>query len=66
MDQLVLDLFPDDAGHLVAVELDDRICDLDLRHGAAIPLEHFQEKPALAKAGVESGFPSENATMQKC
>jgi hypothetical protein len=29
-------------------------------------LEHFQEKPAPAKAEVESGFPSENATMQKC
>jgi len=25
----------------------------------------FRKKPALAKAGVESGFPSENATMQK-
>jgi hypothetical protein len=24
-------------------------------------LEHFQEKHALATAGVESGFPSENA-----
>ena len=32
MDQLVLDELPDDAGHLVAVELDDRILDLDLRH----------------------------------
>jgi hypothetical protein len=28
-------------------------------------LEHFQEKPALAKAGVESGFPSENAENAK-
>jgi hypothetical protein len=27
-------------------------------------MEHFQEKPALAKAGVESGFPPENATTQ--
>ena len=33
MDQLVLDELPDDAGHLVAVEIDDRIGDLDLRHG---------------------------------
>ena len=33
-DQLVLDELPDDAGHLVAVHLDDRILDLDLRHGA--------------------------------
>ncbi|MCY1300304.1 hypothetical protein D9M70_498650 [compost metagenome] len=32
MDQLVLDELPDDAGHLVAVELDDRIGDLDLCH----------------------------------
>jgi hypothetical protein len=34
-DQLVLDELPDDAGHLVAVELDDRVLDLDLRHGCA-------------------------------
>jgi hypothetical protein len=26
----------------------------------------FSKMPAPAKAGVESGFPSENATMQKC
>ena len=32
-DQLVLDELPDDPRHLVAVELDDRVADLDLRHG---------------------------------
>src|SRR5262249_45834493 len=32
MDQLVLDVVPDDPGHLVAVELDDRVGNLDLRH----------------------------------
>src|SRR5690606_39945523 len=32
VDQLVLDELPDDAGHLVAVELDDGSLDLDLRH----------------------------------
>ena len=31
-DQLVLDELPDDAGHLIAVELHDRIGDLDLAH----------------------------------
>ena len=31
-DQLVLDHLPDDAGHLVAVEIDDRIGDLDFGH----------------------------------
>ena len=31
-DQLLLDERPDDAGHLVAVELDDRVVDLDLGH----------------------------------
>ncbi len=31
-DQLLLDERPDDAGHLVAVEFDDRVLDLDLRH----------------------------------
>jgi hypothetical protein len=34
VDQLVLDELPDDAGHLVAVELDDRPLDLDLGHCA--------------------------------
>jgi hypothetical protein len=29
-------------------------------------LEHLQEKPALAKAGVDPGFPSGNAATQKC
>jgi hypothetical protein len=28
-------------------------------------LEHFPEKHALAKAGVDPGFPSENATTQE-
>ena len=32
MDQLVLDELPDDAGHLVAVEFDDGVVHLDLRH----------------------------------
>ena len=31
-DQLLLDEGPDDPGHLVAVELDDRVLDFDLRH----------------------------------
>jgi hypothetical protein len=38
MDQLVLDELPDDAGHLIAVELDDRIGDLDLCHVANLCL----------------------------
>ena len=37
MDQLVLDELPDDAGHLVAVHFDDRICHLDLRHSEMRP-----------------------------
>jgi hypothetical protein len=32
VDQLVLDGLPDDPGHLVAVELDDGVRHLDLRH----------------------------------
>ena len=35
-DQLLPDLLPDDPGHLVAVELDDRVVDLDLRHRPAL------------------------------
>jgi hypothetical protein len=34
-DQLVLDEVPDDPGHLVAVEFDDRVGYLDLRHVSA-------------------------------
>jgi hypothetical protein len=30
------------------------------------PPEHFQDKHTLAKARVESGFPSKNTTMLKC
>ena len=40
VDELVLDVLPDDAGHLVAVQLDDGVLDLDLgdlgSHGAAV------------------------------
>ena len=36
-DQLVLDELPDDAGHLVAVEFDDRARHLDLRHALPSP-----------------------------
>ncbi len=32
-DQLVLDQLPDNPGHFVAVELDDRVRDLDFGHG---------------------------------
>jgi hypothetical protein len=35
-DQLLPDLLPDDPGHLVAVEFDDRVVDLDLRHSPAL------------------------------
>ena len=38
VDQLILDELPDDAGHLVAVELDDWIVHLDLRHEKCLVL----------------------------
>ena len=34
-DQTVLDVFPDNAGHFVAVELNDRAFDLDFGHDAS-------------------------------
>jgi hypothetical protein len=34
VDQLVLDELPDDPGHLIAVEFDNRIVDLDLCHSS--------------------------------
>lgn len=36
VNEFVLDILPDDAGHLIAVKLDDRILDLDLLYGARI------------------------------
>ena len=42
-DQTIFDELPDDAGHLVAVELDDWIVNFDLRHDAT-----FQELPTWA------------------
>lgn len=30
VDELVLDVLPDDSGHLIAIELDNRVLDLDL------------------------------------
>ena len=37
MDQLVFDDLPDNPRHLVAVEFDERVCDLDLVHGRRSP-----------------------------
>ncbi len=37
-DQLFLDIGPDDAGHFIAVEFDDLVCDLDLIHDAEAPV----------------------------
>ena len=59
-DQLLLDEVPDDPGHLVAVELDDRVLDLDLRHAEAPLADWLQaglgaaaakDKAAIARAG---------------
>src|SRR5207253_10538137 len=39
VDELVLDVLPDDPGHLVAVHFDDGILHLDLRHFNEPPFE---------------------------
>jgi hypothetical protein len=39
-DQLVFDELPDDAGHLVAVELDDGFGNLDLGHARLLGVVH--------------------------
>ena len=51
-DQLVLDELPDDAGHLVAVHLDDGILHLDLRHRA-----FFRASKFLMHAGFQQAAP---------
>ena len=37
-DEALLDELPDDAGHLVAVEFNDWIVNLDLRHGGTLSI----------------------------
>jgi hypothetical protein len=32
MDQLIADIVPDDPGHLIAIEFNDRVCDLNFCH----------------------------------
>lgn len=48
-DETVLNELPDDAGHFVTVEFDDRIVNLDLRHGGTLSL--VQQAP---NKGAES------------
>ena len=48
-DQLVLDQLPDDPGHLVAVEFDNRVGDLDLGHAYLVFREGAQAK---GRAGI--------------
>lgn len=36
VDELVLDRLPDDTGHLIAIELDDGVLDLDLVNGSHV------------------------------
>ncbi len=56
MDQLVLDQLPDDAGHLVAVHLDDRILHLDLRHcGRAFVLRAMRGRGGAGMPGLWRG-----------
>jgi hypothetical protein len=49
---------PDDPGHLVAIELDHRICDLDLRHvSKPLPAQRRRAR-AYIKAVPERQFAS--------
>ena len=53
VDELVLDVLPDDAGHFVAVELDDGVLDLDFgSHGARKGLDSAKRR---AEAGADDG-----------
>ena len=50
VDQLVLDVLPDDPGHLVAIEFDDGVGHLDFCHdGAGL----FSENRAVGRDGVD-------------
>ena len=52
VDQLFLDELPDNAGHLVAVEFDDRVCHLDLRHEYRL----VSRAGECAGSGVATGY----------
>ena len=46
-DQLLFDELPNDAGHLVAVEFDDRVADGDLLHKRRVSLRSCANPPKL-------------------
>ena len=48
VDQPVFDELPNDPCHLIAVDLDDRAFDLDLRHAANLSNDHAVTRPAQA------------------
>jgi hypothetical protein len=45
VDQLVFDELPDDTGHFIAVEFDDRVGDFDFAH--VLPRQGFWEGAAI-------------------
>ena len=63
VDQLVLDELPDDAGHLVAVELDDRVLHLDPLHSEAFPKERVRPA-ARGEAGKRRPYSKAPKTRQ--
>ena len=53
--QLLPDELPDDARHLVAVELDDRVLDLDLGHRGHFPREETHGRKAQRPYSIGPG-----------
>ena len=51
VDQPVLDELPNDPCHLIAVDLDDRAFDLDLRHAANLSNDQVALRPAQTASG---------------
>jgi hypothetical protein len=54
MNQFVFNEPPDDAGHLVAVHLDDRILDFDLRHSLEPPFDSRHRSAVRGCGGLYS------------
>jgi len=64
-DELVLDVLPDNTGHLVAVELDDGVLDLDLlRHVASSLVEESYGDSRRPGKGEGDGKRSKNWTSR--
>src|SRR5690606_10572652 len=66
VDQGVLDLLPDDASHLIAVELDDGSFNLDLCHVCVLPLVGPHQSYLLLSKSLDVEISSVQEVVASC